>query len=176
MSHDRYAVDRRLAPAATPVSVAAAEARGCDRLRSSRNPVSRLTSALSGPKAVRSRRLGPVGVGLPRDLAVCVYPLSGVVLSYPCALTAPYFLLGKSRQNACTTRCPTLRFGSPRSGVATGQCELRVASNSTLRIFGQGRRRFAPAPPRHLRSALLVNGAEDQEHNSLRSCCPVVSV
>ncbi|MNJ07515.1 hypothetical protein D3C77_16130 [compost metagenome] len=36
LSHDRCAVDRRQSPAATLVSVAAAEARGCDRLRGSR--------------------------------------------------------------------------------------------------------------------------------------------
>ncbi len=52
-------------------------------------------------------------------------------------------------------------------------CKQLYASQLRLR-----RRRCALAPPRHLHSALLVNGAggsrskadQDQKHNSLRSC------
>ena len=75
----------------------------------------------------------------------------------------------QSKQRACCpTRGPTLRFGSPRYGVATGHCDLRVASNTTIRNFGQGRRRCALALSQHLHSALLVNGAgveQDQDQD-----------
>ena len=72
-------------------------------------------------------------------------------------------------------RVPSLRcrYGALRATTCFAK--------STLRNFGQGRRRYALAPPRHLHSALLVNGAggsksrskadQDQGHNSLRSCC-----
>ena len=50
-------------------------------------------------------------------------------------------------------RVPSLRcrYGALRATTCFAK--------STLRNFGHGRRRFALAPTRHLRSALLVNGA-----------------
>jgi len=71
-------------------------------------------------------------------------------------------------------RVPSLRcrYGALRAT----SCKQLYASQLRLR-----RRRCALAPPRHLHSALLVNGAggsksrskadQDQGHNSLRSCC-----